>query len=435
MKGVLKLLRFAVAAAGAAACGGDNPVAPVHPVAVEILDGDDQSALVGQELPLTLDVLVLASNGGAMQEARIDWAVTSGGGTLSRTATTTDDFGQSSVRWTLGPTPGPQTVTATVESLETPVVFTATAIADNPQTPPPPAPIILHFDGSAWTTSMNARVFGNFTSAVAVWSSPSITFVGTPGCGGNSMLTYSGGAWHPETCTANSYLVKSIWGFAADDVFALEPYQNRLTVRDNIFHFNGQSWETVFTSVVSDIGADGPRLRAIGGRNPHDVIAVGDGGKIIRGDGASWAAQPSGTAANLRGVWGDPNSTSAFAVGENGTIIHYDGSQWQTQASGTIQTLLSVWGSSASDVFAVGASGTILHYDGTSWSAQTSGTSEQLRGVWGESASSVFAVGSGSTILHYDGSQWTAQPVGAQIHFAGVSGNSSSDVFAVGTPF
>lgn len=110
------------------ACGGDS-VAPVYPVEIQIISGDDQIADPGTLLPFPLEVLVLASNGGAMQEARVDWTVTSGGGSLSQKATTTDDLGQSSVKWTLGPTPGLQTVTARAQSVQTPVVFTATANA------------------------------------------------------------------------------------------------------------------------------------------------------------------------------------------------------------------------------------------------------------------------------------------------------------------
>jgi hypothetical protein len=414
-------------------CGGEA-VAPPHPAAIEPVNGDNQSGDPGQLLPLTLDVIVFSSTGGPMQEARVDWTVTSGGGTLSRTATNTDDGGQSSVSWTLGPTPGPQTVTATVGSGATHATFTATANAPSPPPPPPPgAPIIFHFDGNVWSSSMTAQ--GAIANVSAVWSAPSITFAAATGCSGRSMLEYYSGVWHPETCTNDGLVVASLWGFTSTDVYAVELYRNRLIVRDNIYHFSGQTWDPVFTRTVSDVGADGAHLRAIGGRNAYDVIAVGDSGKIVRGDGLNWLTQQSPTTKDLHAVWGDPISSAAFAVGKDGTIIYFDGTQWQTQTSGTNQTLLSVWGSAATDVFAVGANGTILHYDGTSWSAQSSGSTQQLNGVWGTSGNSVFAVGTGSTILHYDGSRWAAQTVSAPISFAGVSGTSSSDVFAVGTPF
>jgi hypothetical protein len=81
--------------------------------------------------------------------------------------------------------------------------------------------------------------------------------------------------------------------------------------------------------------------------------------------------------------------------------MHFDGVGWAAQTSGTTADLKGVWGSSTTDVFAVGGSGTILHYDGSVWTPHSSGFDNWLFGVGGRSADDVFAVGAGGTIFHY----------------------------------
>src|SRR5204862_422347 len=101
---------------------------------------------------------------------------------------------------------------------------------------------------------------------------------------------------------------------------------------------------------------------------------VGDSGKILHYNGTAWAAQPSGTAVWLKGVWG-ATGRNVFAVGGdtpgNGTILHYNGTAWTPQLSGTTEALQGIWGASERDVFVAGGIGTILHYDGTSWAETT----------------------------------------------------------------
>jgi hypothetical protein len=91
------------------------------------VSGDGQNGIVGDVLPSTLIVRVLDNAGSDVPNVTVHWSVTAGGGSLSAAQTTTDQNGQTLVTFTLGPTIGAQTVSASVGTL-TPVLFTATAI-------------------------------------------------------------------------------------------------------------------------------------------------------------------------------------------------------------------------------------------------------------------------------------------------------------------
>ena len=91
--------------------------------------GDDQEGTAGILLDESLVVLVSDEDGAAMAGVVVSFAVTAGGGTLSAATATTDANGRAATRLTLGSEPGTNTVSATVEGLES-VTFTATGQED-----------------------------------------------------------------------------------------------------------------------------------------------------------------------------------------------------------------------------------------------------------------------------------------------------------------
>jgi hypothetical protein len=114
---------------GALACGGGNlglPGDAVPPSDLVKVSGDDQSARAGQELPAPLVVRLLDEQGNGVPAGSVTWVVEDGGGTVSPAAATTDEDGLASVNWTLGPSPGPNSVKAVVSGVDT-VTFTASA--------------------------------------------------------------------------------------------------------------------------------------------------------------------------------------------------------------------------------------------------------------------------------------------------------------------
>ena len=90
--------------------------------------GNAQTGAAGAALPQKLVVLVTDSVGNPISGTSVGWSIATGGGSLAGQTTTTDVNGRARAVWTLGITPGGQSVTVTSTGLSgSPVTFTATA--------------------------------------------------------------------------------------------------------------------------------------------------------------------------------------------------------------------------------------------------------------------------------------------------------------------
>ncbi len=425
----LSWVAVVVLAGSALGCGSDSTVAPPPPpppppppvaTVVTKLQGDAQKGPFDAALPVPLVVSVTTPNGTPVPNAKVNWGVVAGDGKLTATSSMTNQNGQASITWTLGPYPNlSQVVKAWTDSEGSESAqFSATGQLT----------LVLRYDGTSWTRSLNTENIG-ITLAAGWAASPSVAFAAGTHCNNPPAVRYNNGVWSGmDTCHSTGLTMTSVWGTAPNDVWAVGSGMGaRISDPHNawIYHFDGSSWTVSFTDSRVD-------LVAVGTRSADDIIAVGRRGRIVRHAGTHWHEQASGTTNDLLAVWGDPNSARVFAVGTSGAAVSHDGTAWQLQSSGTTATLRGVWGSSASDVFAVGDNGTIVHFNGTSWTPQASGTTQNLRSVWGSGPNSVFAVGAGGTVLRYDGMGWTPQSTGFQMNFLDVWGTSSSNVFVSG---
>lgn len=82
------------------------------PTTIKVVSGSNQSGDVSAPLDSSLVVQVFDAANKSVSGVALTWTA-SGGGTLSAAATTTDNDGKSSVKWTLGPAIGTQVVTVT----------------------------------------------------------------------------------------------------------------------------------------------------------------------------------------------------------------------------------------------------------------------------------------------------------------------------------
>ena len=100
-------------------------VGQATPHSLAKVSGDGQEGTVDEALAEPFVVSVLDEDDKAIAGAVVTFSVTAGGGTLSATTATTDANGRAAARLTLGSDAGTNTVSATVEGLES-VTFTAT---------------------------------------------------------------------------------------------------------------------------------------------------------------------------------------------------------------------------------------------------------------------------------------------------------------------
>ncbi len=114
-----------------------SPVVFVHtatagaPSGVSIVAGDDQTGPVSTELPIPLVVSVKDGGGNPVPAVAVSWVIGSGGGSVTPTTSSTDATGQATAAWTMGGTPGPNTVSAVVSGIGV-AEFSATATAGAP---------------------------------------------------------------------------------------------------------------------------------------------------------------------------------------------------------------------------------------------------------------------------------------------------------------
>ena len=98
---------------------------PDAPAALTIVAGNGQTATVDAMLSTTLEVKVTDQYGNVVPSAVVNWTDDSGG-TFSTTSTLTDLNGIAQVQYTLGPTPGPEDVVASITVAGTPMTTSFT---------------------------------------------------------------------------------------------------------------------------------------------------------------------------------------------------------------------------------------------------------------------------------------------------------------------
>lgn len=113
----LRLAALGGAFALIAACNG----APGPHVAsgVQAVSGSEQYAVAGSPTANPLVVLVTDENGNPFGTGKVVWTVTSGGGTVADSTSTSDATGHTSTTYTAGTNPGVATIVATVASVWT----------------------------------------------------------------------------------------------------------------------------------------------------------------------------------------------------------------------------------------------------------------------------------------------------------------------------
>lgn len=125
---LLALPFFALAAL--TACGGEEGGGGEHRIDLGMWtpSGNNQTDTVGHLLPKVIRVRVLVDS-----VPTAGFTVTFAGGNVGTTSVVTNDLGQATTTWTLGPLAGTQFVTASLDGAHgSPVIFHATAVTGTP---------------------------------------------------------------------------------------------------------------------------------------------------------------------------------------------------------------------------------------------------------------------------------------------------------------
>jgi hypothetical protein len=112
----LRSLAATISTFAALGCGGDDLALPsaIEPAVIEIARGDGQEGAVGRSLKDPLVVRLMDEVGNGVPSQPVTWVVATGGGSVTPEMDVTDGDGLASAEWSLGPSPGPNTVSAVV---------------------------------------------------------------------------------------------------------------------------------------------------------------------------------------------------------------------------------------------------------------------------------------------------------------------------------
>jgi hypothetical protein len=153
----------------------------------------------------------------------------------------------------------------------------------------------LRRDGSDWApviTGTDVPLWGLWgVGEQDLWTVGGDPFEGPP-----IILHWDGSAWTEESIPMldrESDAMFKVWGAAADDVWVVGD-------AGVVLHWDGSE----FTQVLAGTGAD---LISVWGTGSDEVLAVGgrSSGTLTRWDGQSWTAETIGELAGLNGVWMD----------------------------------------------------------------------------------------------------------------------------------
>ena len=92
--------------------------------------------------------------------------------------------------------------------------------------------------------------------------------------------------------------------------------------------------------------------------------------RCCAGTGSKWHGESSGVGVHLRGVWGS-SADDVLAVGDGGTVLRRAAGSWSSESAAASGQLNGVWGTAKDNVYVVGEDGVLLKYDG-SWKRQPS---------------------------------------------------------------
>ncbi len=174
-----RLLAFTAALLGAA-CSSDNGPSGDQPTSIAISGGTDQAVRYGTPVPTPPSVVVTNARG-PMSGVTVTFTAAEGGGTVTGSTATTNAQGIATVGgWTLGPTPGPNTLRAAAGNIS--VNIPATAI-----TGPPATIVVRSGDGQTWVQQSLVPVAPSVTVTDGQFPVPGARVVFAVASGGGSV--------------------------------------------------------------------------------------------------------------------------------------------------------------------------------------------------------------------------------------------------------
>jgi alpha-tubulin suppressor-like RCC1 family protein len=279
-------------------------VAPGAAAAVSIVSGDGQSGTVGTDLPDQLVVRVADTYGNAVSGATVDWSVEVGSGVLGAATSWTDVYGHTSVGYTLGTTPGTETIRGTAAGQS--VDFTATATA---------APEVTVQPDTVWvnvghTQQMSATLAGSLSGPTWQSSDPEIASVD-----GTGLVTV-----HTAGVALITATIDGVSGNAEVKALAIDYFTNSPLATGASHSCVLEAGGTTQCWGSNDLGqlGDGTSVR----RASPAPVATGAIFTSISGGGASTSGHSCGTTSSGAAYCWGGNGQGQLGIGYTSQVVN-----------------------------------------------------------------------------------------------------------------
>lgn len=167
---------------------------------------------------------------------------------------------------------------------------------------------IMYWENSSWVVQTPGSVPGAVFYGISNYGYNFVEAVGAWG-GSRIAIRFNGSIWSQDTTMpGGAGALYCCWMLSATDGWAAGS-------NGSIFHFNGSTWSSVASPVVTNWN----RMWFLSYNNGW---VVGDGGKIAHWNGANWLEMTSPTTQNLYAVV-FLDVSNGWAFGNSGVVIHY----------------------------------------------------------------------------------------------------------------
>jgi hypothetical protein len=300
-------------------------------------------------------------------------------------------------------------------------------------------PLIVHWNGSKWSSVPTGAPANTFLHAVAASSGSNAWALGeiSTGSGRTVILHWNGRAWKQVSFTApaGTYLA-SVSVTSPTNAWAVGNIGNPGTII--ALHWNGSAWKRVPLPKLPVPAHTGTALNSVSATSAKDAWAVGafvsqfagpGTGFALHWNGASWTRVASAPAGK-----GDPvavaatSPTNAWLIGcpcqggPAGAVTgQWNGHAWKTvplpvakPPSGGDGTAIAAIGHAAwaAGAYTIRGVAMLLRWTGTAWklTAVPNAKTISIAGVAVTTATNAWAVGTSTSektvILHWNGGSW-----------------------------
>jgi len=252
-------------------------------------------------------------------------------------------------------------------------------------------PMVVHFDGDAWTRVETGQLAGDLWWVFGFDGGPIYM-----GGDGGVILRYDDGAFTVMD-TPGTETVFGIWGAAPDDVWAVGGASD--STGGFAWRLAGDTWVPE-PSLPADVTADAAVWKMYG-RSANDAWMVGSNGVALHWDGATLTQGDTGVGSSLFTVHEGDGLYVAVGGLVSGIFVERSGDTWldvtpDPPPMGMAGVTLGEDGTG----IAVGTLGAVYVRDGQTWAVEELGFGllENLHGSWIDDEGGLWAVG-GQTLV------------------------------------